>query len=92
MAGWSPQYFDGDNIYQDQTHHYAGLFFMGYFGGGAFGNFVNDFRDNNVTYYNDGDTDLGRLAVSQGADFQALNMTPNDLAAQLDALRPPWRR
>jgi RHS repeat-associated protein len=91
MEGWDFRYYDSDNFQQDQTHHYAGLFFLGYFGGKVVGRAINQVRDGRPDYHNAGDVDLGKLAVDQGVKFREMSLS--QLATDLlPALRPPWKR
>ena len=63
-AGLNQQYQDihpSDN----QSHHYAGLFFLGYFSGGGTAQIINFARDSD----NPGDLNLGSGAAEDGTNF-----------------------
>jgi len=61
-ADWRPELVDDEN----PSHHYAGLFYMGYFFGDWFGASVNWLRDGPLSDYSQPDLDLGNLAAQHG--------------------------
>jgi len=87
MDSWHVDYMDSAVLAQDQTHHYAGLFFLGYFSGKTVGRAINRGRDSSFRVNdgslstNMGDINLGNLAVDQAVKFR--NMSPSQLATDL---------
>jgi RHS repeat-associated protein len=73
----------------NQSHHYAGLFFLGYYAGGPGGISGNLVRDA-LTKYNAGDVALGNLAAFHGACLRDpfLRISPLDIANWIDEISP----
>jgi hypothetical protein len=59
---WNPSFVDDNN----PSHHYAGLFYMGYFFGEDIGKFTNWLRDGPLSSTNREDLNLGYLAARHG--------------------------
>ena len=62
-GNWDPRLVDDEN----PSHHYAGLFYMGFFFGPAIGHASNWLRDGPLSGTVVEDLNLGYLAVNQGA-------------------------
>ncbi len=75
IEGLQDQYQDSNHIGENASHHYAGLFFVGYYGKALGGIIVNLARDADFWNpkpdqgYNPGDIALGNAAVLDGARF-----------------------
>lgn len=63
--------------WENQSHHYAAIFFLAYFGTQDVASVVNYARDS-VFRPNPGDANLGEAAATDGAAFHS--MFPRDLA------------
>lgn len=88
--GLDNQYLDSLDPAQNQSHHYAGLFFFGYFtgaGGGVVGNLL---RDADPGEFNAGDIRLGNVAAVDGARLGSSiwNASPIDVSNWIDELSP----
>ncbi len=88
--GMDSRYIDSINSDESQAHHYAGLFFLGYFAGSGIAGMVNFGRDGvNLAILdlqlNLGDVYLGDVAASDGMHF-ALTGQPNDLSMMISNL------
>jgi RHS repeat-associated protein len=75
--GLNPDFIDSRKDWENQSHHYAGIFFLGYFAGQEIASGINEVRDNLIRP-NAGDVNLGEVAASDGAAFHS--MLPSDLA------------
>ena len=64
-AGLPSKYLDSENSSFNQSHHYAGIFTLGYFEKSGFASVVNYLRDTN----NPGDIALGNVAAKNGSAF-----------------------
>lgn len=84
--GLPEQYLDMEGNDVNQSHHYAGIFFAGYFAGGPVGMAGNYGRDTD----NPGDIALGAVAALHGARLrdQLLRFSPIDVANWIDELSP----
>ncbi len=78
--GWRPELVDDEN----PSHHYAGLFYMGYFFGASIGRAVNWLRDGPLSVTSEPDLVLGDLAADQG---QMLAMHRYPMSRLGDVLR-----
>ncbi|GIV70763.1 RHS repeat-associated core domain-containing protein [Caldilinea sp.] len=100
-ANWEPALVDDVN----PSHHYAGLFYMGYFFGPTIGYISNWLRDGSLSNRNVPDLNLGYVAVSHGAMLYdgiismaevgsaasyALDVRPGLWASDSPGLRVPW--
>ena len=95
--GLEEKYLDDLHIGENASHHYAGLFFLGYFFGAGAGKVINFGRDGDFWNgeYNDGDLKLGNVAVVDGAYFYEAtgfplqtSPLPLDVADWIDRLSP----
>ncbi len=75
--GLATEYIDSLRDWQNQSHHYAGLFYLGYFGSQAIAETVNCLRD--CGDLNFGDINLGITGARDGAAFNGI--APNDLVS-----------
>lgn len=100
-ANWKPALVDDSN----PSHHYAGLFYMGYFFGPTAGYISNWLRDGPLSNRNVPDLNLGYVAASHGAMLYggiismaevgltvsyAVDTRPGLWAANSPGLRVPW--
>jgi hypothetical protein len=80
------KYFDsklGQN--ENQTHHYAGIFYASYFLGEPVGQFANISRD----FDNPGDVSLGEIAAANASEFWWSNREPRSVADMINAILHP---
>jgi len=100
-AGWDPALVDDEN----PSHHYAGLFYLGYFYGPYLGCSGNWLRDGPLSDRNVPDLNLGYIGVQHGAMLHdtivnmsevgtvarfALDPTPGIWALDTPGMRVPW--
>jgi hypothetical protein len=86
--GLPEEYLDSLDLIANQSHHYAGAFYAGYFAGAVLGVGINFGRD--IDEYNPGDINLGNIAAGQGVLFQnpRFMAEPLDLPGWIDSLSP----
>jgi len=93
--GWDPDLVQGDN--SDQAHHYAGLFYMGFWFGYDTGMAANHFRDGlcdcGPFQYSPEDLRLGDLAAWHGAMLLIGQISIHELGGiskDGKTCAPPW--
>jgi hypothetical protein len=99
--GWNPSLVDDEN----PSHHYAGLFYLGYFYGPYLGCFGNWLRDGPLSDRNVPDLNLGYIGAHHGAMLFdkiinmgevgtaarfALDSTPGIWSIDTPGMRVPW--
>jgi RHS repeat-associated protein len=79
-SGLDPLYIDSRKPWENQSHHYVGIFALAYFSGGGTAGFLNFGRDT----FNPGDVNLGATAARNAETFR--NMTPSALVDMITSL------
>jgi len=80
--GLAEGYLDSEDPTYNQSHHFAGLFFLGYFAGSDSAKIINFARD----YNNEGDLRLGNLAADDGGYFSSNSSDIMDIVNYISAL------
>ncbi|KPL79648.1 hypothetical protein ADN00_02285 [Ornatilinea apprima] len=82
--GLQEKYLDSDNPSSNQSHHYSGLLFLGYFFGSNLSRPINTLRE--IDTSNQGDILLGEAAISDAIDFRSDFESYEDLIDKIRAL------
>lgn len=88
--GLDGRYLDELDPASNQSHHYAGLFYFGYFSGAGGGFVGNLLRDADPNEFNPGDIRLGNIAAVDGAHLGSSiwKASPIDVSNWIDELSP----
>ena len=83
-TGLRQEFIDSDDGLQSQSHHYAGILFLGYYMGSPFANFFSAARE--VDTLNFGDIRLGEAAIRDGQYFRSQGGSYQDFVDRIRAL------